>query len=186
MTRLKMFRSLMIASCLTLLFMTSAAAQNYDIVPGRRIGLIEIGMTRQAVHAKLGKPSGTYALRGPGYRGEYWDASDNSNNLRVFFNGAGRVFQISVTSPRFTTPEGLTSSSSLADVRRTYKNLKVLRMSARGDIDYYYDSGRGIAFEVTDQMDAHAHSSSLVMRLYAILVFKPGSSPQSEPDELFR
>jgi hypothetical protein len=59
-------------------------------------------------------------------------------------------------------------------------------MSARGDIDYYFDSGRGIAFEVTDQMDTQAHAPSLTMRLYAILVFKPGSSPQSEPDELFR
>lgn len=184
MTRLKMFRSLIIASCLSLLFVTTAAAQNYEIVPGRRIGLIEIGMTRQAVHDKLGKPSGTYALRGRGYRGDYWFASDNSNTLRVFYNGAGRVFQISVTSPRFATPEGLTSASTLADVKRHYPNLKVLRMSARRDIDYYYDSARGIAFEFTDQMDAH--STSLSMRLYAILVFKSGSSPQSEPDEFFR
>lgn len=186
MARLKTFRRLMGAFCLTLLFVATAAAQAYDIVPGRRIGLIELGMTRQVVHSKLGKPSGTYALRGRGYRGDYWFASDNSNTLRIFYNGTGRVFQISVSSPRFTTPEGLTSASTLADVRRSYQNLKVLRMSARGEIDYYYDSGRGIAFEFTERLDAHTHTPSLTMQLYSILVFKSGSSPQSEPDEFFR
>ena len=179
-----MVAKFVVAFCLALLFVASASAQEYEIVPGQRVGFIELGMSRQAVHAKLGNPSGTYKLRGPGFRGDYWFSSDNSNTLRVFYNGAGRVFQISVTSPRFTTPEGLTTRSSLADIRRSYKNLKVLRMSARGDIDYYYDPRRGIAFELTDHMDAHL--SSLTMQLYAILVFKPGNSPQSEPDELFR
>ena len=184
MSRSKMVAKLIGAFCLMLLFVASASAQEYDVVPGQRIGFIEIGMSRQTVQGKLGKPSGTYSLPGRGYRGDYWFSSDNSNTLRVFYNGAGRVFQISVTSPRFTTPEGLNTHSSLADIRRSYKNLKVLRMSARGNIDYYYDSRRGIAFELTERLDAH--SSSLTMQLYAILVFKPGSSPQSEPDEFFR
>ncbi|MDQ3820116.1 MAG: hypothetical protein M3362_20895 [Acidobacteriota bacterium] len=184
MKRSEMFTKFVGAFCLALLFAVSASAQEYEIVPGQRIGSIELGMTRKAVHAKLGNPSGTYSLRGRGYRGDYWFSSDNSNTLRVFYNGAGRVFQISVTSARFTTPEGLNTRSSLADIRRSYKNLKVLRMSARGDIDYYYDPSRGIAFELTDHMDAH--SARLTMQLYAILVFRPGSSPQSEPDEFFR
>lgn len=174
--------SFVAAGCLALLFgAASASAQEYDIMPGQRIGWIEIGMSRQAVLGKLGKPSGTYSLPGRGQKGDYWFSSDNSNTLRVFYNSAGRVSQVSATSSRFTTPEGINSRSGLADIRRAYKNLKVLRVSARGDIDYYYDAGRGIAFEVTDQMDAH--SSSLVMRLYAILVFRPGGRPQPEPDE---
>jgi hypothetical protein len=170
-----------VAVCgLAVLCAASAAAQEYDVVPGQRIGWIEIGMSHQTVQGKLGKPSGTYNLPGRGNRGDYWVSADNSNTLRVFYNSAGRVSQISVTSPRFTTPEGINSRSGLADIRRAYKNLKVLKVSARGDIDYYYDARRGIAFEVTDQMDAH---SSLVMRLYAILVFRPGGSLQPEPDE---
>ena len=184
MSKTKIFTKFVVAFCLTLLFVASASAQEYDVVPGQRVGVVEIGRSRQTVHGKLGKPSGTYSIQGRGNRGDYWFSSDNSNTLRVFYNGAGRVFQISVTSPRFTTPEGLNTHSSLADIRRSYKNLKVLRMSARGDIDYYYDSRRGIAFELTERLDAH--SSSLTMQLYAILVFKPGSSPQSEPDEFFR
>jgi hypothetical protein len=172
------------AFCLLLLFAASASAQDYDVVPGQGIGFIEIGMSRQTVHGKLGKPSGTYTLPGRGNRGDYWFSSDNSNTLRVFYNAAGRVYQISVTSPRFTTPEGLNSRSSLAEIRRSYGNLKVLRVTARGDIDYYYDSRRGIAFELTDQSDAH--SSPLMMKTYAVLVFRKGTSPQPEPDEHLR
>src|SRR5918911_5036224 len=172
------------AFCLALLSVVSVSAQEYDVVPGQRIGFIELGMSRQTVHGKLGKPSGTYSLPGRGNRGDYWFSSDNSNTLRVFYNSAGRVYQISVTSPRFTTPEGLNSRSSLAEIRRSYRNLKVLRVSARGDIDYYYDSRQGLAFEFTDQMDAHA--SPLVMRPYALLVFRPGTNPQPEPDEMLR
>lgn len=177
----RMIGKLVGACCLALLFALCVSAQEYDVVPGQRIGFIEIGMSRQTVLGKLGKPSGTYSLPSRGNRGDYWFSSDNSNTLRVFYNGAGRVYQISVTSPSFKTPDGLTSRSGLADIRRAYKNLKVLKVSARGDIDYYYDSRRGIAFEVTDQMDAH--SSPLVMRPYALLVFRPGTNPQPEPDE---
>ncbi|HEX8890270.1 MAG TPA: hypothetical protein VF779_14020 [Pyrinomonadaceae bacterium] len=170
---------LIVACCLALMFVASVAAQENEVVPGKRIGWIEIGMSRQMVLGKLGQPSGTYSLARRG-RGDYWFSSDNSNTLRVFYNAAGRVSQISVTSPSFKTPEGLSTRSGLADIRRAYKNLKVLKVSAKGDIDYYYDSRQGIAFEITDQMDAH---SSLAMRPYALLVFKPGMSPQPEPDE---
>jgi hypothetical protein len=55
-------------------------------------------------------------------------------------------------------------------------------MTKRGDIDYYYDSRKGVAFEFTEQLEENGNS----MGLYAILVFKPGSKPQSEPDELIR
>lgn len=179
----KMINKIVVAICFVLLFVASASAQEYDVVPGQRIGSIELGMSRQTVHEKLGKPSGTYSLQGHGNRGDYWSSSDNSNTLRVFYDAAGRVYQISVTSPRFTTSEGLNSRSSLAEIRRSYGNLKVLRVSARGDIDYYYDSRKGIAFELTDQLDAH---SSLVMKTYAALVFRKGTSPQPEPDERLR
>jgi len=39
-----------------------------------------------------------------------------------------------------------------------------------------------VAFEFTEQSEENGSS----MRLYAILVFKPGSTPQPEPDELVR
>lgn len=180
MTPLRMARRLIVASCLPLLFITTAAAQDYDIMPGSRIGKIEIGMSRQAVHNTLGNPTGTYNLRARGYRGEYWFSSDNSNTLRVVFDPAGRVSQVSVTSARFTTPEGLTTQSSLAEVKSHYKNLRVLRLAARGNIDYYDAAQQGIAFEFTERTDAHAPQT---MRLYAILIHKHGGAVMPEPDE---
>jgi hypothetical protein len=182
MVRLKMFSRLLLAACLVLLFVAGAAAQDYDIAPGSRIGKIEIGMSRQAVHSTLGNPTGAYRMRARGYRGEYW-ISSSDNTLRVIYDVAGRVYQVSVTSPRFTTPEGLTTQSSMDDIKQHYRNLKVLRFAARGDIDYYDAVRQGIAFEFTQRYDAH---SMQAMRLYAILIHKPGSSVLPEPDERVR
>jgi hypothetical protein len=165
-----------------LLICVQATAQQYGIIPGRSIGLIEIGMSRQTVHSKLGRPSGTYNLPGRGYRGDYWFSRDNSNTLRIFYDRNGRVYQISATSISFSTPEGITTSSSLVEVKRQHPNLQVLRMSKRGDIDYYYDRRRGVAFEFTERLK----DDGSVMRMHAILVFKPGGQPQPEPDELVR
>lgn len=165
-----------------LLFVVAVSGQDGGITPGRKIGKVALGMTRQTVHRSLGAPSGTYDLPGRGYKGDYWFSQDNSNTLRVFYDRSGRVYQVSATSPRFTTPEGITTGSSLAEVKRQFPNLKVLRMTKRGDIDYYYDSRKGLAFEFTERLEENGSA----MRLYAILVFKPGSKPQPEPDELIR
>jgi hypothetical protein len=167
---------------LSLLFVAGAAAQDYDIVPGSRIGKIEIGMSRQVVHDALGLPTGSYRLRARGYRGEYW-ISSSDNTLRVIYDAAGRVSQVSVTSTHFTTPEGLTTQSSLADVKSHYKILKVLHFTARADIDYYDAVRQGITFEFTQRYDAH---SPQAMRLYAILIHKQGSLVLPEPDERVR
>lgn len=182
MVRLKMFRRLLIAACLTFLFVAGVAAQDHAIVPGSRIGKIEIAMSRQAVHTMLGNPTGDYRMRARGYRGEYW-ISSSDNTLRVIYDAAWRVYQVSVTSPSFTTPEGLTTKSSMADINSHYKNLKVLHFTARGDIDYYDAVRQGIAFEFTQRYDAH---SPQAMRLYAILIHKQGGSVLPEPDERVR
>lgn len=173
----------MIAACLMLLFVAGAAAQDYDIMPGNRIGKIEIGMSRQKVHDTLGNPTGAYSLRSRGYKGEYWISSDSTNTLRVFYDPAGRVYQVAVTSSRFTTPEGLTTESSLDDIKRHYQNLKVLHFTARGDIDYYDSVRQGIAFEFTERTDSRNVSS---YEMYAISIHKRGGSVLPEPDERLR
>lgn len=180
MARLKKFRSLIVAACLSLLFVTTAAAQNNDIIPGVRIGKIEIGMSRQAVHSTLGNPTGTYTLRARGYKGEYWDSADEIKTLRVFYDPAGCVYQVSVTSRRFKTPEGLTTNSSIDEVRRHYRNLKVRHFAARGDIDYYDAVQQGITFEFTERVDDRNVSS---YEMYGLLIHKRGGAVLPEPDE---
>jgi hypothetical protein len=181
--KIQRIRRLNVMACLVLLlFCAQAAGKDGGITPGRKIGRIEIGMTRQIVHGKLGRPSGTYKLLGRGYKGDYWHSQDNENTLRVFYDRNDRVYQISATSPGFNTSEGISTRSSLAEVKRQYPNLKVLRVAARGDIDYYYDSRKGVAFVFTERLEENGSA----MRLYAIQVFKLGGSPQPEPDELLR
>jgi len=140
-------------------------------------------MSRDAVHNTLGRPTGTYTLRQRGYTGEYWFSTDETNTLRVFYDPTGRVYQVSVTSKRFRTPEGLTTESSLDEVRRSYRNLKVRHFAARGDIDYYDSVQQGITFEFTERTDDRNVSS---YQMYALLIHKRGGSVLPEPDERSR
>lgn len=170
---------LTLASCLLLLFAVAATAQDFKIEPGRRVGKIELGASRQMVHQTLGKPSATY--RAPGKQvGEVWMAS-TGNDVRIVYKG-GRVVQIKVTSSSFVTPEGLTTNSSLADVQKHHSNLvKISRFvhgSGGGLIDYYDDVRRGIAFEFTS-----VDSDTPNFKPYAIVVHRPGQRVTPENDE---
>ena len=71
---------------LLILSAVQIAGQENGITPGRKIGKVEIGMSRRTVHTNLGTPSGTYDLPGRGNKGDYWFSQDNSNTLRVFYN----------------------------------------------------------------------------------------------------
>jgi hypothetical protein len=174
-----MIRKLTLASCLLLLFALSAAAQDFKIEPGRRIGKIELGASRQTVHQTLGKPSATY--RAPGrLTGEVWMAT-TGNDVRIVYRG-GRVVQIKVTSASFVTPEGLTTNSSLVDVQKHHKNLvktsRFVHGSGGGLINYYDDVRRGIAFEFTA-----VDSETPNFKPYAIVVHRAGQRVMPETDE---
>ena len=175
----KMIRRLTLSSCFLLLVAISVAAQDFKIEPGRKIGKIELGASRQVVHKILGKPSATY--RAPGrLAGEVWMAT-TGNDVRIVYRG-GRVIQIKATSSSFATPEGLTTNSSLAEVQKHYGNLNQTRHFVHGSggglIDYYDDVRRGIAFEFT-ALDSETPS----FKLYAIVVHRAGQRVMPENDE---
>src|SRR5581483_6499990 len=92
------------------------------------------------------------------------------------------VKQISVTSANFTTPEGLSTSSSLADVEKYYQSLKknsyFVHGSGGGLVNYYDDIDKGIAFEFSA-----ADSPQPEFKAYAIIVHRAGESVTPEPDE---
>lgn len=174
-----MIRKLLLASCVLFLFAASATAQDFKIEPGRKVGKVLLGATRQAVHQALGKPSTTY--RAPGrLTGEVWMAT-TGNDVRVVYRG-GRVIQIKVTSSSFTTPEGLTTESSLEDVQKHYRSLTRTRHFVHGSggglIDYYDDVRRGIAFEFTA-----VDSETPNFKHYAIVVHRAGQRVMPETDE---
>ncbi len=157
----------------------SESAQDYVIEPGRRIGKVQIGADRQAVHSLLRQPQGTYAVR-KGLKGDYW--SSGKDDLRIFYEN-DKVVQISVTSSRFSTPEGLSTGNSLAEVQRKDEGLRKYHYFAHGSggvlIDYYDDVGRGVAFEFT----ANASAEKRKYEPYAILVHRPGHPVIADADE---
>jgi hypothetical protein len=164
---------------LLILLAAPVLCQDFTIEPGRNIGKIELGADRLSVHKILGKPTGTYKL--PGKRiGDYW-ISSSGNSLRIFYE-SNRAVQISITSPRFATPERVSTKSSLKEVEKIYKSLKkssyFTHGSGGGLIDYYDDIERGIAFEFTSP-----DSDIPDFKLYAILIHLPGKSILAEPDE---
>lgn len=175
----KMIRQIALASCLLLLATVCVAAQDFKIVPGRRIGKIELGASRQMVHKTLGQPSSTYRAPG-GLTGEVWMAS-TGNDVRLVYRG-GRVIQIKVTSSSFSTPEGLTTNSSLAEVQKSYRSLVKTRHFVHGSggglIDYHDDVRRGIAFEFTAP-----DSETPNFKPYAIVVHRPAQRVMPENDE---
>lgn len=149
---------------------TESAAGRNTIEPGRRIGKLELGASREAVHRAIGNPAETYHVS-RGVVGEYWTSKSAQHQLRVFYQ-ADKVIQISVESPQFATPEGLTTQSSLDEVRQHYKNLTKLGYFRNGSggtlIDYYDSAQQGIAFEFV------ADTDSLKFSPAEIVVHRPG------------
>jgi hypothetical protein len=178
--KLKKTRGLLPGCCLLLLlFMSTAAAQDFKIEPGRRIGKIELGATRQTVHSALGKPAATYRMAGR-LTGDVWMAN-TGNDVRIVYR-ADKVIQIKVTSSSFSTSEGLTTNSSLAEVQKHYGRLRKSRRFVHGSggglIDYYDDVRQGIAFEFTS-----VASETPDFKPYAIVVHRPGRRVIPENDE---
>ena len=156
------------------------AAQDFKIEPGRKIGKVGLGMTRTAVHQTLGKPAATYGMSGGKLTGDVWMAN-TGNDVRVVYS-AGKVIQVKVTSPSFSTPQGLTTNSALAEVQKHHGNLRKTRHFVHGSggglIDYYDDVRRGIAFEFTS-----VASETPDFKPYAIVVHRPGKPVIPESDE---
>ncbi|HEX8650662.1 MAG TPA: hypothetical protein VF708_07460 [Pyrinomonadaceae bacterium] len=145
-------------------------AQNFRIEPGRSAGKIKLGISRQEVHKTLGQPSATYSMEGK-LTGDTWMAN-TGNDVRVIYRG-GQVIQVKVTSASFKTPEGLTATSSLAEIQKHHTRLRKTRHFINDSggvmIDYYDDVRRGIAFEF-----ASVDSETGEFKPYAIVVHRPG------------
>ena len=171
---LKIIRRLTLSCCLILLTASAAAAEGHAIEAGNRIGKIRLGMTRRAVHARLGQPAGTYRLPS-GAPGDYWTSSAGGESLHIHY-GAGKVFQIEATSSSFATPEGLTTQSSLTEVRKVFGRLRrtsYFRDNTNGTaVNYYEAVGRGITFTFVN-LDSTTQPDNF--KLYSIIVHAPGS-----------
>ena len=161
------------------------------IQPGRSVGLLCLGDTRQRVLELFpNKPNydEQYSYGEPCPSSEiHWLDIDPSKENGPVYNGlfiylrGGRVFQIEAATPRFRTANGITEGSSPEDVRRRYPQLHAYVLLNSGteveggrDLIYWVDSQSGIAFEFQyDNKTRNRYVSK-------VIVFEPGSEFQPE------
>ncbi|GAB3822843.1 hypothetical protein [Pontibacter rugosus] len=147
---------------------TTAAAQTpepqpldsaYLIIPGKRIGQVEVGMAGSALSATLGKPDSTDAAMGKALL--YWtnQKTDQPQHYLVVYTEADfgsdkptpTVKQIQVNSPQFQTPEGISTGKPLSEIRQKYSQLEPLayyQNDAKQRVYLYDSQPEGITFEV--------------------------------------
>lgn len=131
------------------------------IQPGRSIGAVILGESRSAVQKSLGKPNKTSSRKG-GIVEARWNSHFKTpaglrNYISVMFK-RGKVAQIKVTSPAFTTPQGYSTATALSVWKQTYGRMRNVWYSYDGPpVSYratYYDSIReGIAFVQNSNSD---------------------------------
>jgi hypothetical protein len=159
-----------------------AEEEDFTIVPGKRIGVVVLGMTPPEVKEKAGNHDGSYTLA-DGTKVEYsqWKETDKiTYALRVFYDLQGRVIQIAEAAPKAVTADGISIASSFEDVTSKYKNLEPFLYTAKDAYaEYYDDVKRGIAFEFTWTVALGPSSK----HLRAILVHSPGKHVIPDSDE---
>jgi hypothetical protein len=159
-----------------------AEEEDFTIVPGKRIGVVVLGMTPAEVKEKAGNHDDSYTLV-DGTKVEYsqWKETDKiTYALRVFYDLQGRVVQIAEAAPKAVTADGISTASSFEDVTSKYKNLeRSLYTGKEGFAEYDDDVKRGIAFEFTDPLAASPSSK----HLRTILVHTPGKHFIPDADE---
>lgn len=95
-----------------------AMATATSIVPGRSLGRIQLGSTRNRVHRVLGPPSD------PGYGDyEYYNGKDKNSQLIICYQH-GAVAVIITNSPTFSTASNISSRSSFVQIRGSDSNFR--------------------------------------------------------------
>ncbi len=152
----------------------------YAIVPGKRIGGVELGENFEGTVKTLGEPDSGDA--GMGHVWGWWfsrgdSAARHSLGIYASFNDSATghfVRQIAVTSPVFVTADGISTNSTLGDILRVYTGARAVASytSATGDTVYLYDDQpKGIAFDVI-----RVGGDSAAGKCLSILVHMPGAT----------
>lgn len=128
------------------------------IIPGERIGKVNVGMLSEELAAVLPEPDSTDAAMGKALL--YWLSKESGQQdyLAVYTeadfgsdNPKPTVKQIQVTSPAFQTPDNIHTGTPLSEIREKYTNLKPLayyQNEAQQQVYIFDDQAAGIAFEV--------------------------------------
>ncbi len=146
-------------AALAFLSLGSPARADGSAVPGRAVGHVFLGMERADVWKILGRPSHTATVpHGMSLYGEdYWNGEHGTLTV---VSERDKVIQIEFDSPNFTTTDGLSTNSTLAQIRRRHPSMTVrsyvllffgVNYGTREDGYYIDDVRRGIAFTTETQ-----------------------------------
>lgn len=142
-------------------------AQNLSlIVPGKSVGNLELGNSKEEVLQKLGDKKSYIFHYGIseeenfpemqidiGDENQILDRTKVRNGIEVFVND-GKTFQIKVESFLYSTAEGITCDDSLKKVLKAYPKVKAFKLLGSSsnltgpkDLVYLVEKDNGIAFE---------------------------------------
>lgn len=165
------------------------------IVPGKSAGKIWLGAPRETVRRILGKPDAT-SVRGNSISVDQWlgaevkDADGNVSQRRfaVIYRG-DRAAQIELNSPRYSTAQGISMHSSLAQFRKFFRPSPRAYLYSEGGFRYYAydDTRRGLAFAfgAQDSYDARVLPEILVIHRRGVrMIVNPGGEPITANDEI--
>jgi hypothetical protein len=150
------------------------------IIPGRSVGPLQLGDTRERALELFGEPTEEYAydensLGRCKLTEMHWNDLIYNDRWGIFiYLRNNRIYQIFADTPRYATAAGITSDSSPQNVRRNHLTLQSYVLMHSGskvnggrDLIYWVDRSTGIAFEF------YYHRSLDTRRVASIIVFEP-------------
>jgi len=191
------FLRLLLAIAFLLVLSFSAFAQGTLVVPGKSVGSLRIGDTRDAALNTFGKPTRTERLRS-GLLKDSWlgpEPRSGSEETQVFLHviyRARRVVQIEFNDPKYQTAGGVSIASTLAQFRAQHKRPRARAYvyddgEGSGYVGYYYDAiAEGIAFSFGTQDLFDANTVPEALRIHAPgipVIIDPGGKPTRANDE---
>lgn len=167
-------KSLLVAGILLCSHM--ATAGEFTVVPGHSLGRIWLGAPYGKTRKIMGKP---YLIERDGALTiEFWRVPKSNGGYISAVYEHNRVIQLETNSPRFSTSRGVSAFSTLEQIRKVFKDMRVVSFgTSNSDPDvaehaaHYYDSTKqGIAFEL--DLGAQPDISAGVTP-YNLLVHRP-------------
>ncbi len=160
---------------------SAASAHDFLIVPGRSIGRTALGPNGAAELERLPSPAANDNGMNQNYNvwvshkaGRTDTLFTHDTNNSVFDNvkptDGVTIDTIRITSPQFHTQNGISTRSTLAEVRRRFPHVHDDHFHPQ----LYIDARHGIAFEFR-------HPLSLASRCIAITIFSPTKEADQVP-----
>jgi hypothetical protein len=162
---------------------SSSPSKNEDfrISPGKKIGKINIGMQQELIEQVLGKADSTDAAMGTFVYTWIGNGKPYKTELNVVTSYADAdmkhrsVKMIRTTSPYFMTGNGMGVQKNLAEIKKYYPLVKIIKTypsaNHQASTDIYADVSAGILFECL------SNDQQLCV---GVQVFEPGQLPGVE------